>query len=360
MVHLCDCEYASTFCVQLGVALAKNALVLKGRKLAVVITLLLPSIVVVVLYILIVSLVASNSAYERDSVEQGVMAIGGGALIAAGTIGQAALLVNTVAMEKQSHLLSSLRLLSLWESVYWLSWWISVASIAVVGAGIALLLGYALDLRVYTQCDAWVLVLMHASYACAVTAAATVCAALFTSPMMVGLIVFVCLATTIGFAFFASLGPGVLGLLANFKYIWCTFGFALSPVYHFIGLYVDVAGHVNSGARYTWSALESADDVTQATFLLPTQSYDATPFVGWKALLYMGASWPLYLVAAWCVASLRLLGTFLCAVATASRGCLSHLHACSLSRPCLCIYDTVRVPARLAFAPASCARLCNG
>ena len=235
-------DHLAVFCVQLGVALAKNALVLKGRKLAVLTTVLLPSVVVLVLYILIVSLLASNSSYERDKIEQGVMRLGGGALIAAGTIGQASLLVNTVAMEKQGHLLQSLRLLSLWESVYWLSWWISVALLSVVGAGIALLLGYALDLQMYTQCDAWVLIVMHTSYACAVTAAATVSAALFTSPMMVGLVIFVCLASTIGFAFFASLGAGVLGLLANLKYIWCTFGFALSPVYHFIGLYVDIAG----------------------------------------------------------------------------------------------------------------------
>ena len=102
-----------TFFAQLWVSFYKNALVLKGRKLSVAFTVLLPSLVVLVLYIIIVSILAANTSYPRFGVENGVMRYGGGALIAAGAVGQSALLLNTVALEKRTHLLQSLRLLSM-------------------------------------------------------------------------------------------------------------------------------------------------------------------------------------------------------------------------------------------------------
>ena len=112
---------------------------------------------------------------------------------------------------------------------------------------------------------------------------------------------------------------------------------------------IPIADHVNAGVRYTWSALQSADDITQATFVLPTQSYDASPFVGWKALLYMGASWPLYLVAAWCVAARHVRGTFLRAIAI-SLTCMFALPRPTFSsarttlRACLSVCLPLRLP----------------
>ena len=266
--------FIKTFFAQLWVSFYKNALVLKGRKLSVAFTVLLPSLVVLVLYIIIVSILAANTSYPRFGVENGVMRYGGGALIAAGAVGQSALLLNTVALEKRTHLLQSLRLLSMWESVHWITWFVTVAFISLVGVVLSIFLAvYAFDLKVYSFVDGGILLLTHSSLTLATIAASSIAAAMVQTPVTIGLVIFLSLAGTVGFAFLGNVLPVMLGGLASEKWYW--WGFAPLPVYHFAGIFSDMTFHVYnydsvtgepSPHFYGWKEMTSADELTQAGF----------------------------------------------------------------------------------------------
>jgi hypothetical protein len=264
-----------TFFVQLYVALYKNMLVLSGRKLAVLFTLLLPSLVLLVLYIAIVSILAKLPTADRLSVEAAVMRYyGGGGLIAASAVGQSVILVNAVAMEKRSQLLQTLRLLSLSEAVYWLSWLLIVAAIAVFGTWISIAFGaWVWKIQAYSSVDGMLLMLLHSMIVLSTIALMTIVAAVISSPMTISLVIFFALALTGIGGFLSGLAPAILGGLSSLKWFWWIF--APMPSYHFLGVYMDVVAHVyyvdpTSGAIdskfYGWECVRRADEITQQTF----------------------------------------------------------------------------------------------